>query len=213
MNSKRHTWIAMTVVLIFGVVLFYVGTDGFHAFTAESARTYELIKDKPEFPAVTLEDSSEESYTFNELANGKYVFITFMYTSCTDVCPILEKNMGEVYDLIPEKYIGEDILFLSISFDPERDTPKTLANYENAFDSDGSTWRMVRVNDQEELDNMLKQLGVIVIPDGNGNFTHNSAFYLIGREGHLLEVMDFTQIGDAADKVTDILNKEWVNSQ
>ncbi|MBT2215362.1 SCO family protein [Virgibacillus dakarensis] len=204
MKNWRNT-LAIILVIIFGSALFYVGTDGFRAFTAESARTYELLKDKPVFPDVTLQDSQERTYSFDEFAKGKFVFLTFMYTSCTTVCPQLEMNMADVYEAIPKKYIGKDILFLSISFDPERDNPETLAKYQTYFGSDGETWRMARINDKKELDSLLKRLGVIVIPDGNGNFTHNTAFYLIGKQGHLMEILDYTKIEDAADTVIAML--------
>ncbi|MFC4559189.1 SCO family protein [Virgibacillus kekensis] len=208
MIKNKHNTIALITVLIFGLVLFYTGTDGFRAFTAESARTYDILQNKPQFPAVTLEDSKERVYTFDELAKDKYVFLTFMYTSCTTVCPQLEMNMADVYEQIPPEYIGEDILFLSISFDPERDDPETLRKYRFYFNSDGETWRMARINDKEELNTLLEKLGVIVIPDGNGNFTHNSAFYFIGKTGHLLNVMDYTKIDAAADTVITTLKKE-----
>lgn len=208
MIKNRRNTIAIIIVVIFGIILFYTGTDGFRAFTAKSARTYDILQNQPEFPQVTLEDSKERTYTFNEFADGKYVFLTFMYTSCTTVCSQLEMNMAQVYKQIPDKYIGEDIVFLSISFDPERDDPETLTKYRGSFGSDGETWRMARINNQPDLDALLDELGVVVIPDGNGNFTHNSAFYVIGNSGHLLEVMDFTLIDEAADRVNTILKGE-----
>ncbi|MEQ6377170.1 SCO family protein [Bacillaceae bacterium S4-13-56] len=198
MNNKLRNRIAIILVLLFGVSIFYVGTDGFRAFTAESARTLSLEKNKPSFPSVTLEDSKYQTYTFQELAKDKYVFITFMYTNCGSVCPILEMNMADVYDLIPEAYLGKDILFLSISFDTERDTPEVLSKYGSYFEIDEDFWRMARIPNEQELQSVLDSLGVIVIPDNNGNFQHNSAFYLINPNGQLEEVMDFTKIEEAA---------------
>jgi len=207
MLRNRHNRIAVIIVLLFGFVLLYVGTDGFQAFTAERARTNKLLEQQPAFPNVTLEDSNERTYSFSEFA-GKYVMITFIYTSCTDVCLQLEVNLAEVYDLIPEKYIGEDIVFLSISFDPTRDDPETLDKYRSYFESDGETWRMARIPDQKELDHLLDEFGVIVITEDNGHFTHNSAFYLVDPRGDLIDVMDYTETEKAADKVIDILEKE-----
>ncbi|WP_226034805.1 SCO family protein [Aquibacillus saliphilus] len=208
MIKIQPTVVSIILVISFGIVLFFLGTDGYRAFTAESARTYELIQNKPNFPSVTLQDSSNRTYTFDEFAEGKYVFITFMYTNCGTVCPQLELNMAEVYDLIPSKYIGEDIVFLSISFDPTRDDPETLTKYRSYFGSDGETWRMARINDQAELDALLERLGVIVIPDGYGNFQHNTAFYLIGQQGHLIEMMDFTEIEKSSNTVLSYLDNK-----
>lgn len=91
--KNRHTAISYIVVILFGLVLFYVGTDGFKAYTAETARLNELKEEKPLFPQVTLEDSKGRTYSLSEFEN-KYVLITFLYTSCGTVCPQLEKNMA-----------------------------------------------------------------------------------------------------------------------
>lgn len=207
MIKNRHNTIACLIVLLFGVALFYVGTDGFHAYTAETARVNQLMDDKPKFPNVTLEDSKGQKYSISEFEN-KYVFITFLYTSCATVCPQLEMNMSQVYDRLPSKYIGKEIVFLSISFDPDRDDPATLDRYKDAFNSDGETWRMARISDQAELDSLLEKFGVIVIPDKNGNFAHNSAFYLVDKKGSLVDVMDYTKIDEAANKIVSILENE-----
>src|SRR5690625_1375152 len=134
--------------------------------------------------------------------------ITFIYTACTDVCLQLEVNLAEVYDMVPEKYIGEDIVFLSISFDPTRDDPETLDKYRSYFESDGETWLMASIPDQTELEQLLDVFVVIVIPDDNGYFTHYSAFYLADPRGDLMDVMDYTETEKAADKVINILEKE-----
>ncbi|WHY01737.1 SCO family protein [Neobacillus sp. DY30] len=204
MIKNKHNTISLVLVLVFGFVLFFIGTDGFSAYTAETARVKQLIDDKPKFPDVTLEDSNGRKYSISEFED-KYVFITFLYTSCTTVCPELEYNMKQVYDKVPNKFLGKDIVFLSISFDPERDDPATLNKYKDFFKSDGETWRMARVPNQEELDQLLKAFGVIVIPDEYGNFAHNSAFYLVDPKGSLVNVMDYKEINATAKTVVNLL--------
>lgn len=204
LNKNRHQFIALAIILVFGFVLFYVGTDGFTAFTAETARTNKLIEEKPALPELTLEDSKGREYSFDEF-EGKYMVMTFIYTACSTVCPQLEMNTAEIYKAIPEKYLGEDIVFLSVSFDPERDTPEILDRYRTYFGSDGEKWRMARIKDEKELKQMLDEFGVIVIPDGEGDFTHNVAFYLVDREGYLQDVIDFEDIDGAKEKVLSAL--------
>lgn len=207
MIKNRRNILALLIVFIFGFVLFYIGTDGFTAYTAETARVNRLIDNQPKFPVITLEDSLGQQYSISEFKD-KYVLITFMYTSCGTVCPQLEKNMGQVYNALPSKYIGKDIIFLSISFDPTRDDPARLNVYKDMFNSDGETWRMARIPDQAELDSLLKKFGVTVIPDGNGNFVHNSAFYLVNKKGILVNVMDYMKPEEATGTILDILKKE-----
>ncbi|ADU30579.1 SCO family protein [Evansella cellulosilytica] len=207
MKKIQRTTLSSIIVLLFGFTIFFIGTDGFKAFTAETARVNALIDAKPSFPQVTLEDSNGRTYTLSEF-EGKYVFITFIYTSCGTVCPMMELNMRDVLHGIPSTYIGKDIIFLSISFDPERDDPETLDAYKDYFSADGELWRMARVNNAEELDALLETFGVIVIPDGSGDFSHNSAFYLVDQSGILIDVMDYTDVDTATKKLLDLLENE-----
>ncbi|CAN7249335.1 SCO family protein [Rossellomorea sp. LjRoot5] len=207
MNKVDRNLLSTIIVLLFGLGLFFTGTDGFKAFTAEEARLLNLQDEKPEVPDLVLEDSKGSSYTWDEF-QGKYVFITFFYTACTTVCPQLETNMAKVYQQVPGDSLGEDIVFLSISFAPDQDTPAALTKYKTYFGSDGETWRMARITDEGELNALLDAFGVIVIPDNNGNFTHNSAFYLVDREGRLQEVLDHSDINGAADVVDSYLKME-----
>ncbi|UYZ21201.1 SCO family protein [Mesobacillus jeotgali] len=207
MIKNRQTTVSCIVVLVFGLLLYYTGTDGFTAYTAETARVTKLVEEQPQFPQVTFEDSEGRTYSISEF-EGKYVFITFIYTGCTTICIKLEENMSQVYDLLPNEYLGKEVVFLSISFDPSNDNPATLNRYKDLFGSDGETWRMARIPDQVQLDNLLEKFGVIVIPDGNGNFAHNSAFYLVDRQGALVDLMDFTKVKEAADKLKETLEAD-----
>ncbi len=207
MSKNWHNPIAIVLSVVLGTGLLFLGTDGFQAFTAESARILNLMEEEPFFPEVILEDSKDSVYSFS-VFEGKYVLLTFIYTACSDVCPQLEMNLAEVYNQVPSKYIGEEIVFLSISFDPSRDDPETLEKYRAYFGSDGETWRMARISDQTELEDLLEAFGVVVIPDGKGNFTHNSAFYLVNRAGKLEKVMDYTKINEAADTIVSMLENE-----
>ncbi|MGM8214609.1 SCO family protein [Bacillaceae bacterium W0354] len=202
--QKKRTFTSILVVFMFSFIVYFIGTDGFTSYTAETARTNDLIEEQPMFPNVTLEDTNERTFQFSEL-EGKYVFITFFYSSCSTVCIQLEQNMSDVYDGLDEEYFEEDLVFLSISFDPDRDTPKVLDNYREYFGSDGDTWRIARINDKEELQNLLDAFQVIVIPDGNGHFTHNSAFYLVDPKGKLIDVMDYKKVDQAIKKLEDVI--------
>lgn len=207
MNKKSYHKLAIIIVLLFGVALFYHGTDGFSAFTAETARTQTLLAEKPKLPSATLEDSFGEEYDFDEF-EGKYMLMTFIYTSCSTVCPVLEMNVKEIHEKIPDEYLGEDLMFLSVSFDPERDTPKILNTYRENIGGDGDVWRMARIADEQELADTLDEFDIIVIPDGEGDFAHNVAFYLVDRDGYLMDVMDYQDIEGATEKVINVLEAD-----
>jgi len=204
MFKNRQQFISIAVVLVFGIGLFYVGTDGFRAFTAETARMNQLIAKQPTLPLVTLEDSFSEQYSFDEFS-GKYLLMTFIYTACTTVCPELERNAADIFEQVPDQYLGEDIVFLSVSFDTERDTPEILSRYGESLGIGQESWRIARVPNDDELNGLLDELGVIAIPDGQGDYQHNVAFYLIDPEGYLIDVMDYQDIDGATERVLDVL--------
>src|SRR5437773_11899708 len=66
---------------------------------------------------------------------GKVVAVTFIYTSCIDRCPVLTALMPHVQDKLGQDF-GERVAFVSITVDPERDTPEPLKQYADPFRAD-----------------------------------------------------------------------------
>src|SRR5262245_59907531 len=75
------------------------------------------------------------------MLKGKIVVINFIYTSCQDICPIATARLAQVEDKLGEK-VGRDIFFISMTVDPEHDTPERLNAYAKAF-SAGPGWTFV----------------------------------------------------------------------
>lgn len=68
--------------------------------------------------------------TFPDDFQGKYVVMGFIYTNCPDICPLITQNLVKI-----QRELGypEDVHFLGVTFDPERDTPSVLADYKKVF--------------------------------------------------------------------------------
>jgi len=131
-----------------------------------------------------------------------------MYTSCGDVCPILEMKFKEVYDGLPKEYLGKDVVFLSFSFDQQRDTPDRLKEYGKHYEVDGVTWKMVRFTDYDAQQAFLDLIGVIVIPNETGGFEHNSAIYMINESGNLTKIFDYQNPEKVINKVNSIIKNK-----
>ncbi|WP_411843644.1 SCO family protein [Salinicoccus sp. HZC-1] len=187
-----------SIILMLGILLFYVTTNGFTAFTLEAQRIQDLKSAPPEFPNIEVVDNNGRSYDFDTF-RGKHIFMTFIYTSCATACPEMEANMKRVYENIDAEQYKEDLVFLSMSFDTERDTVEVLDRYAGYFDADGETWRMLRVPALGDLEDILKTYGVTVIPEGDADFQHNTSFYLIEPDGRLGEVLDYRDVEAASD--------------
>lgn len=188
------------VILFLGGLLIFFSTSGFSAFTIEQERLNELKEQPPEFPNIEVVDNKGRAYNFDEF-EGKHMLMTFIYTSCATACPEMSSNMKYVYDMIDAGQYQDDLVFLSISFDTERDTAEVLDRYAGYFDADGETWRMLRVPDEDDLAGILEMYGVTVIPEGDTDYQHNTSFYLIEPDGRLGEVLDYRDVDHAAETV------------
>ena len=106
-----------------------------------------------------------------------------------------------------ERY-GDDLVFLSMSFDTERDTVEVLDRYAGYFDADGESWRMLRVPDDDDLQEILSMYEVTVIPEGDTDYQHNTSFYLIEPDGRLGEVLDYREVDDAAETIVEAVESD-----
>ncbi|MGM0901810.1 MAG: SCO family protein [Bacillota bacterium] len=190
-------------IIIFGSVFLFISTDWLQAFTAEQARRIHVFTNTPAVPNVTFEDSKSDTFPLSAY-RWKYILATYIYTTCGDVCPLVEINFHSINSQIPENILGDQLQLFSISFDTERDTPHHLEHHRQMFQADGIDSRMVRVHNQQELDLLLEQSGVIVIPVEN-SFDHNAAFYLINPDGQLIRIFDHSSPEEVIDELKKIL--------
>src|SRR6476646_3006454 len=68
---------------------------------------------------------------YDDVMKGKILLINFFFTGCDDVCPLATDNLVRVQELLGER-VGKDIFFISISLQPEHDTPEVMAAYAKA---------------------------------------------------------------------------------
>jgi len=75
---------------------------------------------------------------------GKVVLADFIYTTCTDICPALTAQMASLRTRLAEEgLLGDEVVLLSISVDPARDTPEVMRAYSEPFGADPATWRFL----------------------------------------------------------------------
>jgi protein SCO1 len=84
----------------------------------------------PNVPVVTQDGKTLNFY--DDLIKDKIVVLSFIYTSCKDICPLATARLGEAQEKLADR-AGRDIFFYSISIEPERDTPQRLKSYADAF--------------------------------------------------------------------------------
>lgn len=147
-----------------------------HASTVAS-EPLPKIGEAPGF-ALTAQDGRE--VTLASL-RGRVVAVAFIYTWCPDVCPILTATMADVRDELGPAF-GADIVFVTITFDPLRDTVEVLRAFSDAFGADPRTW-MFLTGEPAEIQEVTARYGVITVPGAGDTIDHNLLTTLIDRNG------------------------------
>jgi protein SCO1/2 len=89
-------------------------------------------------PAVKLLDQQGNEVDLHELlSTARPVALNFIFTSCRTVCPVLSASLASLH-----RMAGSDVRFISISIDPEFDTPPVLKEYARRFDV-GPAWSLL----------------------------------------------------------------------
>lgn len=116
---------------------------------------------------------------------GGLVAVDFIYTRCPlpDVCPRLSANFARL-----QKRLGPRITLLSITLDPEHDTPAVLSEYARHWDADPRIWRFL-TGPPDQIEKVAGRFGVVYWPEENA-ITHTSSTALIDRSGKLAALVE-----------------------
>ena len=127
-----------------------------------------------------LTDQDGKIFRFTN-ARGKLVLVTFVFTTCPDVCPLFTANFATIQRTLEEKKII-DYHLLTITTDPERDTAPVLKAYAERFKADFKNWSFLS-GTRAELSKVWKMFGVNVTKTESGQVQHTSFTTLIDRHG------------------------------
>jgi cytochrome oxidase Cu insertion factor (SCO1/SenC/PrrC family) len=119
-----------------------------------------------------LTQDGKEVHFYTDMLKGKVVLISFIYTNCTEVCPILMPNLARIQELLGDRS-GRDVSLISISVDPEDDTPEELKKYGEKYDArDGWTFLTGK---KENVDWVVYKLGQYTV-----DFEDHTMLFLLG---------------------------------
>jgi protein SCO1/2 len=133
-------------------------------------------------PAFTLTAQDGQRLSLNEL-RGKVVVITFIYTSCADACPLLTAKMAGLQDELGKAF-GPKIFFISITVDPERDTPEVLTRYAQAHGANLSGWTFL-TGGPDEIRAVARQYGIYSKKQAADDVDHTFLTSLVDQRGTL----------------------------
>ena len=137
--------------------------------------------------SVELEDQDANVAGLDQF-KGQPVLVTMFYANCPHVCPLIVSTIK-----FTESKLSEDeragLRVLTISIDPERDTPKILRETMDRHSVDESRWNMVRPK-PEDLRAIAGVLSIKYKQLPNGEFNHSTKIILIDRNGRPVAVTE-----------------------
>jgi protein SCO1/2 len=131
----------------------------------------------PDF-TLTSQDGAEVTL---QAFRGKVVAVTFIYTSCPDVCPLLSDKLAGVQDELGADF-GAKFAFLSITVDPEHDTPEVLKDHAEALDANLAGWSFL-TGAPATVREVAHRYGVAMVPAADGQVDHTLLTTLVDRRG------------------------------
>jgi protein SCO1/2 len=132
-------------------------------------------------PDFKLTDQDGKLFHFAS-ARGNLVLVTFVFTTCPDVCPLFTANLAAIQRALEEKKV-KDYVLLTVTTDPERDRPAVLKAYADRFKVDYKNWSFLS-GTRAELSKVWKIFGVNVTKTESGQVQHTSFTTLIDRQGN-----------------------------
>lgn len=119
---------------------------------------------------------------------GRVVLLSFIYTSCPSACPLITQRMALLHRrLVEARLLPSRVTLVSITVDPERDSPAVLARYAKAFAAHPQGWFFLR-DDAEHLRAVLGQWDEWTRPQAGGEIDHPARIHLLDARGRVREI-------------------------
>ncbi len=145
-----------------------------------------------DLPSFALYDQTGEVVDISRY-RGKYILLNFIYTRCpiATMCPAAVNLMEAVQHDVNEAGRSEELELISITFDPEFDTPGVLREYAEARGIDTSNYSFM-TGPETAIKDLLRQFGVLAQVQGP-LIQHTLATLLIDPKGHIIDRADGSQ--------------------
>lgn len=137
-------------------------------------------------PQTELTTHADTTVRLSEF-EGRAVLLTFIYTQCPmpDYCPLMSQQFAGLQPILQQRY-DDGVHLLSISFDPENDTPDELAAYAKRYTDDLDNWTFATA-DSADIDTFTRQFGEFYTREGS-EIIHNLVTVLIGPDGRVADL-------------------------
>ena len=199
-RSRARRRIAVAILLLSASVLFATSDpsrDPDYDYDPPAPGTYNLPVIKPAADGALL-DSTGRPTTLRELTHGRITVLSFIYTRCAagKACPYATSVLNQLHQLsFDDQTLAKNLRLVSLSFDPEHDTPQRLADYSEAIreDKPGCEWRFATAKSPAALAPILAAYDQTVDKRSDPNHPQGPLFhtlrvFLIDRQARIRNI-------------------------
>lgn len=188
-QSSWKGWMRVLLVALAALVAGFAygarahSLDDVDAMLQSDEKYFQQI-DKPA-PDFTLRTADGRVVRTADL-RGKVVVLHFIYTSCPDVCPLHAEKIADVQNMVNGTPMKNQVIFVSITTDPKKDTPDVLHSYGSAHGLDPVNWLFLTTTEDQPEDatrRLAEAFGHKFTLTDDGYQMHGIVTHVIDKEG------------------------------
>lgn len=178
---RRHIW-------LIGIVFFLTMITAIRPFLIRRPPPPEIVG---VVPAVTLIDQRGETFDKEQLLAAEKTWVVgFVFTRCPSTCPAISKAMLTFQEQITRSRLQDRVELLTITVDPEYDTPEVMAAYADSLGADLGNWRFL-TGDKAAIESFVVDGFKLAVGEARQNeagvmdIAHSTKLALVDRFGNI----------------------------
>jgi protein SCO1/2 len=178
---RKHIW-------AIGILFFLLMLTAMRPFLIKRPPPPEVIG---EVPAFSLVDESGQPFTREDmLAADKTYVVGFVFTTCPSICPAISRSMLMFQEQIERSKLSDRVELITVTVDPETDTPEVLAAYAEKIGANLDNWHFL-TGDQAAIENFVVGGFKLAVGEkaekttGVYDIAHSTKLALVDRFGHI----------------------------
>jgi protein SCO1/2 len=205
MWRRFNIWLFLGIVIVFPLTVFAI--VNWYERTVQSLPV--LINKEHRIGDFKLINQQGNKSTTEEW-RGKIVVANFFFTHCPVICPKMTANLKK----LQETFAGnENLMLVSFSVDPQRDSVAELKKHAERFYINESNWQLL-TGSKKEIYRLARKSFQVVATDGDGgdnDFIHSDQLILIDSKKRIRGYYEGTEKKEIAQLIRDIKKLEHEN--
>ena len=132
-------------------------------------------------PEFNLVDQNGKDFSLTQL-RGRVAVVTFIFTSCSDSCPLLTAKLVQVNDMLGSE--APEVMFVAITVDPMNDTPAVLKRYANLYSAPEGQFTFL-TGDFDAIQEVVRSYGAYFNVKGDRDVDHTFLTSIVDQSGTL----------------------------